>query len=187
LLPEVLFGGSGDLDSDLTISGLDPATVRLQGKVNLTGATAPLSDTIGVLRDGKSALAFDRGGAMRADISGSLESGRVEAVATASMEGVMPRRGQVDVTVSNLELITATAPRVDGKLHADIHYDGAQVKVDARIVNGKVRSRATKARELHPANLPPDLVSASTAPGAEPPRPAMLLSATRRCRRSSPS
>ena len=110
---------------------------------------------------------------MKANITGALESGRVEAVATATLDGVMPRTGKVDVTVRNLELITATAPRVDGKLHADIRYDGAQVKIDARVTDGEVRSRATKGRALHPSNLPPDMVFASTASGADPPKPAV--------------
>jgi hypothetical protein len=170
LVPDVLFGVSGVLDADLAIAGLDPATVRLQGIAQLSGATLPIHDVLGVLRDGSVTASF-KGNAMTLKMGGKLEAGTINVSANATLVGVMPDKGTVDVTVKGIELITSTAPRIDGKLHADVDYDGAQVKIKARLTQGEVRSRGSKGRDLHPSVLPADLVFASTAPGAEPPKP----------------
>lgn len=170
LVPDVLLGVAGKLDADLTIAGLVPETVRLEGTAKLSGATLPINDMVGVLRDGTVALTF-KGAAMHATMGGKLEGGTIDVVADAKMTGVMPDKGTIDVTLRGVELITSSAPRIDAKLHADVDYDGAQVRIKATLREGKVRARGSKGRDLHPSVLPADLVFGSTAPGVDPPKP----------------
>ncbi len=181
LAPDALFGVSGVLDADLRLRGLEPATASVLGQVRLTKGTLPIHDVVGVLRDTAVTLDFDPG-RVHAAISGAIETGRLEVVADAALDGLLPQRGTIDATVRGLELITSSAPRVDGTLHAEIGPTmasgpgsgrvswwgraGDHVTIDAALRGATVTARASKGRDLHPSGLPLDLVFADTRPGA---------------------
>ncbi len=162
LAPSILLGVRGLLDADLQLLGADLRTARLQGVATLTGVQVPLSDSIGNLRDATVALSFQAGSA-RLAVNGAVESGRVSATGTATLDGLLPRSAKLDVTVKSLSLITSLAPRFGGKLHVEVEPTGAgdRWKATARITDGEVTIPDEEGRELHPAGLPPDLVFTS--------------------------
>ncbi|MBZ0232075.1 MAG: translocation/assembly module TamB, partial [Deltaproteobacteria bacterium] len=165
-----LLGLSGKLDADLRLRGADPETATLLGSVVIRDGTLPIADTIGVVRDATAAFTFQPGRASLT-VDGTIVAGTVHVEADATLDGVLPRRGSLRATAEGIELIMSSAPRVDGTLTAEVERQGDRWKVTAAIRRGSVTSRVTSERELHPSDMPDDLVFASTAPGARPPVP----------------
>ena len=157
LVPTTLLGVRGVLDADLQLRGGTPRDALITGVVRVTGAQAPLSDVIGNLRDGALTVTFSPGAA-KVELAGNVESGRLDARASAVLDGVVPRTATVDVGVRELTLITSKAPRLAGDLHVDLDLRGAQWVATARVRDGVVNVPAKGGRVLHPAGAPPDLV-----------------------------
>lgn len=170
LVPDVLFGVSGKLDADLRLRGFDPDTATLDGSLQLTGGVLPVHDLVGVLRDTRATVRFEPS-RVTATLGGSVEAGRLEIEAEVALKGIVPQRGSLTATAAGLELITSSAPRVDGTLRAELERAGATWNIAARVQRASVTSRVSKGRDLHPSSLPRDLVYASTEPGATVPLP----------------
>jgi hypothetical protein len=170
LAPDVLFGVSGKLDADLRLRGTDPATATILGSLIVRDGTLPIDDTVGVLREATASVTFAPS-RVHASIDGRIEAGTVTIEADAALDGLLPRSGTLVATAKGVELITSSAPRVNGTLTAQLERDGDMWKINAAVRKGSVTSRATTGRELHPSGMPDDLVFASTAPGAPVPVP----------------
>lgn len=170
LLPDVLFGVSGKLSADLRLRGTDPATAAILGTLQIRDGTVPIDDTVGVMRDTTATVTFEPAH-VTVKVNGAVEAGKVTVDASAALDGLLPQRGTLTATATGIELITSSAPRVNGTLTADLERAGDVWKVTAEISKASVTSRVTRARQLHPSGMPDDLVFASTAPGAPTPVP----------------
>lgn len=170
LVPAVLFGVSGKLDAELSVRGTDPDTAAILGTLVIRDGTLPIDDTVGVLRSTTASVTF-RPAHVHATVDGLIGTGKLAIEADADLEGIVPRRGSLTATATGLELITSSAPRVNGALTATLDRDGELWKVTAAIEKASVTSRVTRGRTLHPSGMPDDLVFASTAPGAPTPVP----------------
>ena len=170
LIPDLPAGFRGVLDADLTVRGLDPRTARATGSATLRGGQAPLTDTLGNLRNATLALTL-QGNDLHLTADGAIESGQVSVAATGALDGLLPRSGQLDVTVRSLSLINTLAPRFDGKLHVDLSSSAGTWTAKARLRGARVVIPDEEGRELHRADLPPDLVfTTDTRVGVPVPR-----------------
>ncbi len=187
LAPTALLGVRGVLDADLQLRGLDPETARVTGVARITGGQLPLADVIGNLRDATIDVSF-RGPDLRLTMNGAVEAGRVAAVATARLTGLLPDSGELDVTVTDIELVNAAAPKLDGKLRVELVRDADRWRAVARVHGARVEVPLDEGRELHPAGLPGDMVFTSDLrPGMDVPRTrAMMLSSWLGVRPSQP-
>jgi|GEM_PF-3198795 len=170
LAPTVLLGVRGMLDADLQVRGTDLKTGQVSGVLKITGVQLPIADSIGNLRDGTIDLAID-GGVARLAIDGSLEQGRIALTANATLNGLRPRSGSLDLTLTQASLITSLAPRFNAKLHVDVQPKGDHWRAIARLTDADVTVPHKEGHELHPAGLPADLVFTSdTRVGVPVPR-----------------
>ncbi len=160
LLPAAPIGVRGVLDADLQLRGLAVASARLGGEARVTGFQVPLADTLDALRDGTLDVTL-RGDDLRVNLAGTVGSGQVKAVATAHLVGLIPDRGDLDLTVDHLELITASAPQLAGTIHLEVARDHDRYRAVARIHDAEVVVPERAGRLLHPASLPPDLIFTS--------------------------
>ncbi|HVV87073.1 MAG TPA: translocation/assembly module TamB domain-containing protein [Kofleriaceae bacterium] len=160
LAPKALLGVRGVLDADLQVTGVDPGRARAEGTLRITGAQAPIADSVGALRDGTVDLTV-RGGDLRATIKGDIESGHVDATATAQLTGLLPDDAKLDATVRGLQLITTSAPRIDGAVHAEVVRDADIWRGVVRIHDTSVDVPKKEGRQLLPASLPADMVFTS--------------------------
>lgn len=157
LIPEALLGVSGKLDAALQVDGLDVDATRVAGELTIRDVRVPIANQLGTLTKGELALRFEPGRAT-AELRGQLEAGAVSLSAKADLAGVIPRAAELDLSVRDLTLISALAPKIDGALHATAQREGRLWRVAASLRGGSVKIPAKPGRELHPTGPPADIV-----------------------------
>jgi len=152
-----LIGVKGTLDASLRVRGVDPSKADIEGRLGIRDAGLPLTDELGALHD--ATIDIDvHGKRARIHLDGGIESGRVTVRGDVTLRGLLPGTGAVDATVKDLWLITATAPRISGDVHADITRQDDGWKIAAELSSGDVYIPADAGRVLHPAGIPSNMV-----------------------------
>ena len=152
-----VIGASGTLDGELRTRGVKPEVAAVDGRLTLRDAGLPLTDELGALHDATIELEL-RGTRAQLRGRGKIESGDVELRADATLDGLVPDTATVDITATDLSLITASAPRLSGTLHADVTRRDDRWVVDAEIASGRVFVPKEPGRVLHPSGIPSTMV-----------------------------
>ena len=137
LAPDTFLGVAGFLDASLDMTGIDPTSGAVEGRVQLTHAEFPIEATIGTLRAGR-VLIEAHGGDVKMTATGTVGDGSVDVEASTKLTGLMPSNGKADITLHNLVLLNAQQPRVSGKIHADMTRDSSLWHVDAKFTGGDI-------------------------------------------------
>jgi TamB, inner membrane protein subunit of TAM complex len=176
LVPTVLLGVTAQLDGDVVVTGLDPRVMRVAGNLTIGNIRLPIANQVGALTEGVVKLGFKQN---RAEITlnGKIEGGKVDLKANAVLDGILPRSGSLDLTVTELSLITPLTPTINANLRADARLDGKRWQVDAKLTKGVVKIPASQGRVLHPVGPPPDLVFVTNARTVTDPPPSLAESA----------
>lgn len=177
LVPSMLLGVQAQLDADLKIAGLDPKAMQVSGGLTLGNIRFPLANQVGALTEGQLKLDVQNNRAT-IKLDGKMEAGKVELRGNAALEGVLPKSAVLDLTVTDLALITPLTPTINGSLHADVKLTGGRWKVDAKLSKGLVKIPVEQGRVLHPVGPPPELVFVTDARSVKDP-PQSLAQAAR--------
>lgn len=170
LVPSVLLGVQAQLDANLKVAGLDPKTMQVTGGLTLGNIRFPLANQVGALTEGVLKIDVQNNKATL-KLNGKMEAGKVELAGSANLDGVLPRSAALDLTVTDLALITPLTPTINGKLHADVKLANGRWRVDAKLSKGEVKIPVEQGRVLHPVGPPPELVFVTDARSVkEPPK-----------------
>ena len=176
LLPTLLLGVTAQLDGDVKLTGIDPRTMRIAGNLTIGNVRLPIGNQIGALTEGVVKLAFEQNQA-NLTVTGKIEGGKIDAKASAALDGILPRSGTLDVTVTDLSLIVPLTPKISATMRADARLDGGRWQVNAKLSKGLVKVPAQQGRVLHPVGPPADLVFVNNARTVTDPPPSLAESA----------
>lgn len=176
LVPTILLGVTAQLDGDLKVTGIDPGTMRVAGNLTIGNVRLPIANQVGALTEGVVKLAFQQNRA-NVTVTGKIEGGKVDAKASAALDGILPRSGELDLVITDLSLITPLTPTINATLHADARMKDKRWEVDAKLTKGLVRVPAEQGRVLHPVGPPADLVFVTNARTVTDPPPSLAESA----------
>lgn len=170
LVPSVLLGVQAQLDANLQVAGLDPKTMQVTGGLTLGNIRFPLANQVGALTEGVLAIEMQNNQA-KLELNGKMEAGKVKLEGRAELDGVLPKSASLDLTVTELALITPLTPTINGNLHADVKLTNGRWRVDAKLSKGEVKIPVEQGRVLHPVGPPPELVFVTDARSVkEPPK-----------------
>ncbi|MGE0549751.1 MAG: translocation/assembly module TamB domain-containing protein [Kofleriaceae bacterium] len=180
LVPADLVGVTGRVHAEVRVAGVDPATATIAGNLRVRDGTLPLTDQLGVLHDATIELEL-RDQIARLAVRGELDSGTLAMRASATLEGLVPRTAAIDVTFDEVTMLTERAPRVSGRITAEVVRQAGAWKIDAQLTGGRVALRDKDARTLHPMGIPGNMVMVDDgripAAGAPSRRPGRALAA----------
>ncbi len=113
------------------------------------------------------------------DLRGTMESGRGTARILGAIEMVDDTPGSVRFSLETVKVpvdIGSMLVRVDSLITIKGKRQGKDWKLTADVERGTLRLPDANARELHPVELPEDIVFAELRPGEEPPAMATMPS-----------
>lgn len=168
LIPDAV-GFRGVVDANLNLTGLDPATAKLDGHLRVMHAQVPIADQVGAIMDGTADITI-KDNHVHATAKGSVESGEIELAADTDLVGLYPTSGTVDLTIRDVTVITTLAPRFATQIHADISKTGERWKVAAKVSNTEVVIPDEGTTPLHQASPPNDMVFVEHGKIKEPAR-----------------
>lgn len=168
LIPDAI-GFRGVVDADLTLSGLDPDTAKLDGHVRVLHAQVPLADEIGAIMDGTADVTI-KANHVHATATGKVESGEIELTADTDLSGLYPHAGTVDLVIRDVTLITTLQPRFATAIHAEISQVDHHWKVTGKISNTEIMIPDESGTPLHQASPPADMVFVERGRIKEPAR-----------------
>jgi translocation and assembly module TamB len=152
-------GAAGRLDANLSVKGLDPATMRIAGELHLTGARVPVAPQVGTLRRAKLDVVInDR--ELKIDVTGKLGAGDLTLASTFVIDGAMPVTGDATLTLRKVSPIGAVEPVVDADITAKLHRNGGQWIADVTVKNGNIVVPSGRGEALKPVGAPTDMVFA---------------------------
>ncbi|HEY4178352.1 MAG TPA: translocation/assembly module TamB domain-containing protein [Kofleriaceae bacterium] len=153
-LPGPLVAASGKLDSDLTITGLDPTAGDVNGFLELKGARLPLAAVLGNLRDASVRIDIDKT-QIAAKVNGKVGSGTFKLDAKSDPKGLTTN---VTATVSKLSPIGFLQPQIDGTAKGSFKRDGLFWKGNMTVSNARVFIPEARGNALLDSAVPIDLV-----------------------------
>ena len=166
LAPDTFLGVAGTLDASLDVTGIDPATGGIDGRVQMTHAELPIAPQIGTLRAGR-ILVEAHAGDVKISATGTIGDGSVDITAGAKLTGLLPNSGNADIALHNVVLLNAQQPRINGKIHADMTRDASLWHVDAKFTNGDISIPDASGTTLHPVKVPDDIILVAGRKGNE--------------------
>ncbi len=182
--PGVVGAISGELDGTLSVTGVDPRTMDLEGKLAITNARIPVAPTIGTLRDANVRLAIANH-VVKLEATGELgDAGTVKLVAEAPLVEGAPSGGKATLALRKVQSIGTTQPLIDSDISATITRKNDTWHADVHVANTLVKVPDEKGQELDPVGAPTDLVydgaprppprARTAAPKAPPPHPILV-------------
>jgi len=155
-LPGPAGGAAGQLDADLTFTGLDLRTTQLAGTFHLTGGRVPIAPTVGTLRQATiDAVIADHQATLTID--GKLGRGTVAVKGTVALDGAAPGGGKAMITLRNVSSIGVVEPVVSADIAATLSHDHDQWRAELVVDHGVVTVSADRGERLKPAGAPADM------------------------------
>jgi len=152
-LPGVLAGASGQIDANLGIRGLDPATAHVRGTLAIADARMPLTPVIGTLRDANATIEItDRG--VSAKLDGKIGGGKIVARATA---GADARETTLSATLTEIAPIGVLQPKITTNIQGTLRRTGLRFTGELDATNTVVRVPPEDGVALLDPDLPEDL------------------------------
>jgi hypothetical protein len=162
LVPVALLGVTARLGGALEVRGLVPKQMQVAGNLTLSSVRLPLANQVGALTNATIRLEL-AAGRVTVGVQGDIEAGKVAATASASLDGIVPRSGTLDLKLSDLALIAPMTPTMGARLHVDARVLNGRWILDARLTDGIIRIPAQEGRVLHPISPPSDVAFVANA------------------------
>ncbi|MCW5802220.1 MAG: translocation/assembly module TamB domain-containing protein, partial [Deltaproteobacteria bacterium] len=173
--------GTGILDGDLAVHGLDMRTARFAGEIRLSDARVPVAATIGTLRDANIHIVIgDRDAKISAH--GKLGRGEVTGSGSLTLDGARIVGGSAKVKLRKITPIAAFEPLISGDLEAKLSRGSTHWVAEITARNGTVKAGPRSREKLKPIGAPADIVigrpevhKSSSMPSEQPPPPQPYL------------
>ena len=166
--PGPVGAAAGQLDANLTFTGLELGTTKLAGELHLQGGRVPIAPVVGTLLQAKiDAVVADR--EIKLAVDGKLGAGTIAVTGSAALDGAVPSSGQANITLRKVSSIGAIEPRISADITATLSHDGDQWHVDLVVDRGNVVVPDDRGEELKPLGAPPDMTFAEGERITRPP------------------
>jgi translocation and assembly module TamB len=149
-------GAAGELDADLTVTGLDLRTTKIAGELHLVEARLPVAPAVGTLRRAKiDAKIADH--EVLLTIDGKLGAGTVAVTGTVALDGAAPNGGKAKITLRKVSPIGVIEPQISADISATLSHDHEKWRADLVVDNGNVVVPSERGEKLKPAGAPSDM------------------------------
>jgi hypothetical protein len=168
-VPGAVGASGGVLDASLSVTSLDPRTMKAIGELHLAEARVPLAPAIGTLRRAKiDVIAGERD--LRLRVAGHLGDGTVTADGTVALVGAAPSGGDLTLTLRKVSPIGAVEPQIDADVKMKVTKAQDRWIADVEVHNGDVRVPKGRGEKLKPVGPPTDMVFVNGGPAGRRPR-----------------
>jgi autotransporter translocation and assembly factor TamB len=165
LVPLLMFApgpvgaAAGQLDANLTFTGLELRTTKLAGELHLQGGRVPIAPVVGTLLQAKiDAVVADR--EIKLAVDGKLGAGSIAVTGSVALDGAAPSSGKASITLRKVSPIGAIEPRISADITATLSHDRDQWHADLVVDRGNVVVPDDRGEELKPLGAPPDMTFA---------------------------
>jgi autotransporter translocation and assembly factor TamB len=166
LVPVLVFApgppgaASGQLDANLTFTGLDLRTTKIAGELHLRDGRVPIAPEVGTLRQAKiDAVIVDH--EMKLLVDGTLGAGSIAVTGTVALDGAVPSGGKANITLHDVSPIGEVEPRISAEITATLSHDHDRWHADLVVDRGEVVVPEDRGEALDPRGAPPDMMFAS--------------------------
>jgi translocation-and-assembly-module (TAM) inner membrane subunit TamB-like protein len=151
---------AGQLDANLTVTGLDLRTTRIAGELHLLDGRVPIAPAVGTLRRAKiDAVIADH--EIQLLVDGKLGRGHIAVTGSVALDGASPNGGKAKITLREVSPIGAIEPRISAEIAATLSHDRNQWHADLVVDQGSVVIPDDRGEPLKPPGAPPDMTFAT--------------------------
>jgi hypothetical protein len=151
---------AGQLDANLTVTGLDLRTTRIAGELHLRDGRVPIAPAVGTLRRAKiDAVIADH--EITLGVDGKLGTGSIAITGSVALDGASPNGGKAKITLREVSPIGVVEPRISAEITAALSHDRDQWHADLVVDQGSVVIPDDRGEPLKPPGAPPDMTFAS--------------------------
>jgi hypothetical protein len=159
-LPGPAGGAAGQLDANLTVTGLDPRTMRMAGELHLLEARLPIAPEVGTLRQAKiDAIILDN--RIRLNLDGKLGAGTISVTGAVALDGAAPSSGNAKITLRKVSPIGVIEPQITADITATLSRDRQQWRADMVVDRARVVVPEDRGEKLKPVGAPTDMTFAT--------------------------